>query len=763
PLDEIKAYRGTIGIPRVLNMFENYPFWFTFFTSLGFRVELSPVSSRKIYELGIETIPSDTVCYPAKLVHGHIATLVQKGIKNIFFPCITSEKREIEGADNCFNCPIVISYAEVIKSNMDILKENGAELINPFLPYGNKKKLVRRLYEELIKFGLSYSEVAKAVDKAWQEDEKVKNDIKRKGEEVVNWVKETGIKGIVLSGRPYHLDQEVNHGIPQLIVSLGMAVLTEDSVYHLGKVERPIRVLDQWMYHSRLYEAADFVAGQDNLELVQLNSFGCGPDSIAAEQAQEILAQKGKNHTLLKIDEISNLGAVRIRLRSLKAAVEIKKAKNHSPKLVTTGVKKPVFTSEMRKTHTILAPQMAPIHFLFAQEAARAEGYNLEVLPTVDRDDIDEGLKYVNNDSCYPSIILIGQIIRALKSGKYNLDRTSLIMAQTGGPCRASNYMSLLQKALKSAGFAHIPIVSANVSGLEKNGFNITWSMVNRFIMALVYGDMFMKVLYRVRPYEKIPGSANRLYDKWVEKCIWNIWDNSRSIFRKNLKQIVIDFNHIEIHDKLKPKVGLVGEIMVKFHPGANNSMVDFIEKSGGEMVVPGLAEFFLYCAHGKRFEHRYLDGTLKTGIIGDLVVKYIESYRNDMREALNSSTRFKIPMTINDMAESIKPILSLGNRTGEGWLLTAEMVELLEEGVQNIICMQPFACLPNHITGKGMIKAVKKEYPAANFVTIDYDPGASEVNQINRIKLMLERAFNSMDKNGEKDIDEAIKKQLVK
>ena len=748
PLEKEKAPRGTIGIPRVLNIYENYPFWFTFFTELGFRVELSPISNRKVYELGMDTISSDTACYPAKLVHGHIVALVNQKVKHIFYPCISKERAEIAGADNCYNCPLVISYAEVIKANMDLLRENEVNFHNPFLPYNNKKRLIQRLFEEFNESGITLKEVKNAVAVAWIEDLKFKEDIQKKGEEVLNWLKEKGSRGIILSGRPYHLDPEVNHGIPKILTSLGLAVLTEDSVAHLGKVERPLRVLDQWMYHSRLYEASDFVSKQANLELVQLNSFGCGPDSIAAEQAQEILDRTGKTHTVLKIDEVSNLGAVRIRLRSLKAAMEARAViEKFEVSLQPEFIERPIFTKEMRSQYTILAPQMAPIHFELVQEAARSEGYLFEVLATVEKEDIDVGLKYVNNDSCYPSIIIIGQILRALQSGKYDLEQTAIIMSQTGGPCRASNYLALLKKALKATGFQNIPIISLNVAGLEKNpGFKITASLAKKSLMAMIYGDLLMKVLFQVRPYEIVPKTSNQLFDQWMERCKINIRLGNRKGFRENLKKIVVEFEQIEVRDEKKPRIGLVGEILVKYHPKANNNMVTFIEEAGAEMVVPGLIEFFLYCAYGREFNHRYLAGGNKQRALGNLFVNYVENYCNDMRTALRHSKRFNPPATIYEMAQSVKSILSLCNQAGEGWLLTAEMVELIEDGAHNIICMQPFACLPNHITGKGMIKTLKDKYPQANIVPVDYDPGASEVNQINRIKLMLERAMGNLE-----------------
>lgn len=740
PLSKDQAPRGIIGIPRVLNMYENYPFWFTFFTTLGFRVELSPVSSRKIYELGMDTIASDTACYPAKLVHGHIAELINRDIKHIFYPCIPKERMEFEGADNNHNCPMVISYSEVIKANVELLKEKDIFLHNPFLPYDNKKRLEERLYEEFKEFGISMREIHTAVDKAWEEDKKVKRDIQRKGEEVLEYLKRTGGKGIVLSGRPYHLDPEVHHGIPQILTSLGLSVLTEDSISHLGNVPRPLRVLDQWVYHSRLYQAADVVSKNDNLELVQLNSFGCGPDSVAIEQAQEILSRYGKVYTRLKIDEVSNLGAIKIRLRSLKAAIE--KRQSSSINVINPLIQSPIFAKKMRSEYTILAPQMAPIHFELVQEAMRSEGYILEVLKTVNKSDIEEGLKYVNNDSCYPSIIVIGQILSALKSGKYDTKRTAVIMPQTGGPCRASNYIGLLKKALKSNGFSYVPVISLNVSGIEKHpGFKLTPSLIKKSLMAMVYGDLLMKCLFQTRPYEVIPGSTNKIYNKWMKICKSYVVYGNRKIFRNDLVEIVRDFDSIEIRNEKKPRVGLVGEILVKYHPTANNNMVDFVEASGAEMVVPGLIEFFLYCGHGHILNPRYLAGSHTKKVLSQMVIQYIENYRNDMRAALSSSKRFKAPSTIHEMARNVAPILSLCNRSGEGWLLTAEILELLEEGANNIICMQPFACLPNHITGKGMIKVLKDRYPQMNIVAIDYDPGASEVNQINRVKLLLDRA----------------------
>jgi predicted nucleotide-binding protein (sugar kinase/HSP70/actin superfamily) len=525
-----------------------------------------------------------------------------------------------------------------------------------------------------------------------------------------------------------------------------MAVLTEDSVAHLDKSSRPLRVVDQWMYHTRLYSAASFVGTRPNLELVQLNSFGCGLDAVTTDQVQEIMHAAGKIYTVLKIDEISNLGAARIRLCSLKAAMEERGRNGYASGGERYRYEKTPFTEEMRKRHTILAPQMSPIHFQFIETAFREAGYNLEILPSVDRGAVDEGLKHVNNDACYPSILTTGQLIEALKSGRYDLDNVSLIISQTGGGCRATNYIGFIRKALKDAGFEKIPVISLNALGMESNpGFRITRSLLNKALIALVYGDLLMRVLYRVRPYEKIKGSANLLYESWVERCQESVRSGRHSEFRRNIKGIVEDFDNLELENIKKPRVGLVGEILVKFHPTANNDVVEVVEKEGAEAVMPDLIDFFLYCAYGSNFKYRYLADTLKSKVINNLAIAGIEYYRRYMKKVLASSKRFESPTTIYKLAAKASKVLSLGNCTGEGWFLTAEMIELIGEGAANIVCMQPFACLPNHVTGKGMIKALKKEFPLANIVPVDYDPGASEVNQLNRIKLMLAAAFRNM------------------
>lgn len=749
PLEIEQAKRGVVGIPRVLNIYEHYPFWHTFFTELGFRVELSQESTRSIYEKGISSIPSETACYPAKISHGHIMDLIEKGIKFIFYPSIFYDKKEDEKADNHVNCPVVIGYPDVLKLNIEELKSHNIVFKNPFLSFDDKEGLKRRLIEELEEFDIPQKKIKDAVDKAWNERIKFKEDIQKKGEETLRYIKEKGIKGIVLAGRPYHLDKAINHGIPELITSMGMAVLTEDSIAHLGQTERPLRVLDQWVYHARLYRAATFVAKEPNIELVQINSFGCGLDAITTDQVEEILNRYGKIYTVLKIDEVSNLGAAKIRLRSLKAALDERDREGYKIGVKYDLPKRVVFTKEMRKKHTILIPQMAPIHFEILQSALSSCGYNMEVLPSVDTNAVNEGLKYVNNDACYPSIIVTGQFIAALKSGKYDLDNVSVIITQTGGVCRASNYVAFMRKAFKDAGFGHVPIIAVSAQGIETNpGFTVTPKFAKRGIMAVLYGDLIMRMLYKVRPYEKIKGSANILAENWIKRCSEAVKVGNTKEFIQNINSMVKDFDEIEIDENIvKPKVGVVGEILVKYHPEANNEIVDLLEKEGAEAVVTDLTDFLMYSAYNATFKHRYLSKGLIPKLGADMIIKYIEHYRKYLREALKNSKRFDEPLTVEQLAQKAEEITSIGHQYGEGWLLTAEMIELIHRGVENIVCLQPFGCLPNHITGKGVIKAIRDRYPKANIVPIDYDASASEVNQLNRIKLMLSTAYDNIDK----------------
>ena len=747
-LEADEAPRGTVGIPRVLNMYENYPFWHTFFTKLGYRVILSPNSNRKIYELGIESIPSESECYPAKLAHGHVAWLINQGVDFIFYPALFYERDEVEGANNHYNCPIVTSYSENIKNNVEAISDGQMRLRNPFMSFRDPDTITDALLSEFTE--LPPAEVREAALAGWEELGNARRDMQNQGEEVLAYLRKTGKRGIVLAGRPYHVDPEINHGIPELITSFDIAVLTEDSVSHLGRPERPLIVSDQWMYHSRLYAAASYVKTVDNLDLIQLNSFGCGLDAVTTDQVNDILSGSDKIYTCLKIDEVNNLGAARIRVRSLLSAIKVREKMQKQRTLRSAAIDKVSFTEQMRRDYTILCPQMSPIHFEIMEPAFNACGYHFEVLGNDNKHSVDVGLKYVNNDACYPSLLVVGQIMEALLSGKYDLNKTAIIMTQTGGGCRATNYVGFIRRALQKADMAQIPVISLNLAGIESNpGFHLNANLLMRAAVGAEFGDIFMRCVYRLRPYEKIPGSVDAIHQKWLKVVQEFVTAKHINMIKFNrlCRQIIRDFDKVELRAVKKPRVGVVGEILVKFSPAGNNHLVELLEAEGAEAVVPDLIDFMLYCFYNQIYKAEHLGTSKKAAKVSALGIWAIEHVlRGTAVKEFKASKHFTPPTPIKEIVEFAKPIVSIGNQTGEGWFLTGEMVELIHDEVPNIVCTQPFGCLPNHVVGKGVIKALRKAYPESNIVAIDYDPGASEVNQLNRIKLMLSTAQKALE-----------------
>ena len=933
-LTDKNATRGEIGIPRALNMYENYPFWFTLLTSLGFKVMISGRSSHELFETGIESIASENICYPAKLVHGHIKWLLNKGMKTIFYPCVSYEDNLVPNTDNHYNCPVVANYPLVVGANMPELRDPDVRYMHPYFNLANHELMVDRIVEEFAWASVSREEAETAVKAAYAEDKVFKHDVQQEGLKALAYMKEHDCRGIVLAGRPYHIDPEINHGIPETICALGMVVLSEDSICELQPGEKldltdflsegeedprkknangfrhvddrkvtvnrmPLRVTNQWAYHSRLYAAAHFVASYPGLELVQLNSFGCGLDAITTDQVAEILADKADVYTLLKIDEVSNLGAAKIRLRSLKAAVEEREAnkarmakaalatsdesgsaESDAPRnaahaaaqaaarkaqeqaesdLATaqaalaeaqaavaaaeakvkatgfrkTGSKAPTpgrqvlldatmaanpkltkamrdaskraakrdiadvrlaalgdgttndaanaksksaksksghnnatmsryahrekFVKDMKKDYTIVAPQMSPIHFSLVESVIRSGGYKFDILKHASREDVETGLKYVNNDACYPAIMVIGQLIDAILEGKYDPDKVCLAITQTGGMCRATNYFGLIRKALIDAGYPQIPVIAISTQGLEDNpGFKVTPALLHRTVKALILGDLLMKCLYRVRPYEVEKGAANRLYEQWdviVREALEHHgfsktaaktpWLKRRYLpYPVLAREIVKSFDALPLKDvPRKVRVGVVGEILVKYQPDANNHVVDVIESQDCEAVVPGIMEFMTTRPYITDWNEKYL-GTGGNKTLYALMRWSLDRYNAPIKAAIATSHgKFKQDDPMPELVEKAAEVTSIGVQAGEGWLLTAEILELIEQGCPNVICAQPFACLPNHVTGRGMFGKIRRLHPEANIVSIDYDPGASEANQLNRIKLMIAAA----------------------
>ncbi len=742
---------AVVGIPRVLNMYENFPFWLVFFTECRICVELSPFTDSSIYALGMDSIPSESECYPAKVVHGHIEWLINKGVKTIFYPCVMYERQEVKDAQNSYNCPMVISYPENIFNNVESLKEQGVRFLHPFLSFENRDNLEKTLCAFMKEnFGVSKSTVHMALLSAWREWEKAQEDIRKEGVRAVNWARKHGGKGIILAGRPYHIDPGINHGIPEMITGYGYAVMTEDSVAHLNTEGLPLRSTNQWTYHARLYSAAQYAAGKDYLELIQLNSFGCGIDAVTIDQVQELLTSAGRMYTLLKIDEVSNLGAARIRVRSLIAAIRMRRDAGQKGG-VPEAYHRVEYTKQMHKTgeYTILCTDMIQPHFDFLEAGMKACGYNLVTLKNEGVNVVDMGLKYVNNDACYPTMIVTGQILDAVMSGKYDTDRLAVFMVQTGGGCRASNYVAFIRKALKDMGYPQIPVISVSPNLMEKNsGMIYTPTMGFKALQAIIYGDVLMKVRFRMRPYEKVPGATDALYEKWRKTCTEDLgrkqvnWKK----FHTNCREIIRQFDTLEtVEGLVKPKVGIVGEVLVKYMPVANNHLTDILEAEGAEVVVPDFVEFLEYCFWNNTYRFKLGGVSRAVSLLGQMFITFMDKFRGRIRKEYEKSRHFHPDAPLATIRKYATEILQLGNQCGEGWFLAGEVVNLLREKVDNIVCVQPFGCLPNHVVGKGIIKKVKELYPSANIAAVDYDPSASRVNQLNRIKLMLEVARENL------------------
>lgn len=729
--------RGQIGIPRVLNMYEDYPFWFTFFTMLGYEVVLSGETTAQTYFRGMATVPSDSLCYPAKLVHGHIMDLIRRGIKKIFYPCIPYNiNDEIHASDNHYNCPVVASYAENIRGNMDILREKEIKFLQPFLPLNNSQRLIERLIEELAEENLKRNEIEAAVEAAYIELEHYKKDVRKYGQKILERVERERLTAILLAGRPYHIDPEINHGIPEMIQSYGLPVLSEDMLYHQPARKEALSIVNQWSYHARLYHAASYAAEHDNITLIQFSSFGCGLDAITTGQVRAILEEHHRLYTMIKLDEVSNLGAARIRVRSLIAAL----ARRQSlPYHSTEIIERPRFTEECRRTYTIIAPQMAPIQFRLLETTLRKYGYRLVIPQMPDRSAIDLGLRYIHNDMCYPAIVVIGQLLSVIQSGQCDPNHTAIMLFQTCGACRATNYLNLMRTALKDAGYGQVPVFACVGRPSETDAFVMSHQCSADVTKSIVYGDLLMRVKNRVKPYEKVPGSTERLYEKWMARCQDEIVHGNYFRYQTTIRSIVEEFDHLPIHEDIwKPRVGIVGEILVKYHPIANNRLEEFLASEGAEVIMPDLLNFMEYMAFDAIVKHKLLDGSYWDKLKAEISIQVMEFFRRPAVKALAKSRRFTPPANIKELAKLASQQVSLGNMAGEGWFLTGEMMELAERGIYNVVCLQPFGCLPNHITGKGVMHALRQRYPDSNMIALDCDAGTSEVNQENRIKLML-------------------------
>ncbi len=749
PAEGVNDRGLTIGIPRVLNLWEDFPFWCTLFIRTGIRVVLSDPSTQDLAVKGYQTVMSENICFPAKITNGHIFNLMEKGVDRIFYPKVRYTRKEFSNTMNTFNCPVVTGYPQVIESAVDP-ERRGTPLDSPAFSFHDRKLLQRRCIDYLATLGVDESSAKRAFREAQREIGRFRQQVKAEAEDIISRAKEEGRTVMLLVGRPYHIDPMVHMKIPEIVTAQGFDCITEDSVPSPVIARLPkVQVLTQWGYPNRMFYAAHWAGSQEHVEVLQTNSFGCGPDALTVDEIKAILNQYGKNPTVIKIDEMTSPASVNLRIRSLVGSMAMRKKRSRTP--VTARVRKelPIFTKKDAK-RTVLAPQFSPFYTDFIIAAYRNEGYNIEVLPMADHESIKLGLRYSNSDICYPATIVIGDILKALRSGKYDLSKVAVGLTQTGGQCRASSYISLLKQALIRAGYENIPVVTASTKSLgprslnQQPGFRVkTLPFTLTALYGMIFGDVMAKLYYYCAVREKIPGSSMALANKYIERGKRFIGHRSRDMMLKLLREAVEEFNQLELKEKGDiPRVGIVGEIYVKFNPFGNLYITDWLIRRGIQPEVPPLIDFFLIPLVSTPYNAKNHIERVKWLVLHVLsrAERYVNRLVTDVNGVLEEFHGELTPFhSIKDMADRASRVLDLINQFGESWLLAGDIVAFAEEGVENVVCLQPFGCIANHVIAKGVERKLKTVFPEVNLLFLDMDSGMSEVNVENRMEFLID------------------------
>ena len=737
-----------IGIPRVLNLYENFPFWCTLLGECGFDVILSPESTYSMYRKGVGYVMSDNICFPAKVVHGHILALRDMGVDRIFYPMVVKEEREFDNTSNSFNCPVVSGYPDVIQSSMDPSSQYNIPLDKPVINFSDSKALEKACYEYVSSFGVSQGDFKRAFILALEEQQRTETQLKTMQEEVLKNSLRSHDLVFILASRPYHSDPLIHHKAGQVLSDLGVNVLTED-VFRTSNTSHfdNLNMVSQWSYPNRVTQAAMEVAElPQNVQLVQLNSFGCGPDSFLMDEVGEILKNAGKNHTVLRIDEIASPGSMRLRLRSLIESLKVMDSKltacNGTCKKEYIGYET-IYTEEDRKK-TILAPWFADFLSPFIPAVGELAGYKIINLPKPNRESVDVGLKYSHNELCYPATIIIGDMIKALQSGKYDLNDIVVAITQTGGQCRATNYVSQIKGAMKNAGFADVPVIVAAIGDVyqnEQEAFKVPvlW-ILNILVYTLLYADALQQMYSLTLVREKEEGTSQRLFDLYVDLGIEAIKKNDSKLLLKYLRQAVLDYNNVPIYDREFKKVGFIGEIYLKYNNFGQAHLREWLRSKGMVVVTPPALDFAMQYFVNSKVNAK--NGVAREGLLeqflSPLFLKWMNRRINKV-DAVIKDFRFYTPYeSIFKKAEYASEILDLSNQFGEGWAIAGEVAAFMREGIDRIVCVQPFGCIANHIVAKGIEKRLKKFYPNLNILYLDIDGGMADVNLQNRLHFLI-------------------------
>lgn len=740
----------TLGVPRVLNMFEDFPFWQALFAALNIELVPSDLSTYENYEKELHDVMSENICFPAKLVHSHVKNLMDKGIKEIFFPYVVYEKKDDETTADSYNCPIVSSYNTVIKNQFKVNGTDGCSIDNLVFNFKDEDLLLENIvsYVEVLEkrhsslIKADRKRVKAALQAALSARKACETDLKHKAEEYLQKAQKANRPVIVLAARPYHCDNLIQHKLSTIISELGATVISDDLLREVSdEAMKDTYMRSQWAYMNRIVKTAKWTAEQkDNVNYIQITSFGCGPDAFLLDEVENIFKRYGKVCTIIKVDDINNIGSMRLRVRSLLESLRLKQEAEHCKPSAFVNTK--TFELEDKK-RTILAPFFTDYASPFLPQVFELSGYKLEVLPESDEQSIETGLKYSNNEVCYPATLIVGDLIKALQSGKYNLAQTAVGITQTGGQCRASSYYAVIRKALVDAGFEQVPVISVTMDSAVSNnqpGFSLSWlKIVPIAFSALLFGDGLSLLYHATVARTENKAETRKLRDRFIEAAKPLILARNRKAILKLLEEAVDKFEKLLPNKEVKcKKVGIVGEIFLKFNGFANKNVIQWLIDQGIEVIPPTLTPFFMqsFVNREAKLENKIDKGSVPKFVYG-LLYKLVKKEMGKFNKVLS---RFSCPVVLEDiyeLAEGVKDVVPLYTQFGEGWLLPAEIISYAKSKADAVISLQPFGCIANHIISRGVENRIKQLYPQLNLLSLDFDGSVSEVNITNRL-LML-------------------------
>ena len=733
--------RGTLGLARCLNMYENFPFWHALFTACGWRVVLSGRSDFSRYEQSARMVMSDNICFPAKLVHSHIQELVDLRVDRIFLPFVIFERNA--GDLNSYNCPIVTGYSEVIKN----VQAGSVPIDSPAISFKDERLLYRQCRTYLAGLGVAEPDIRRAFGLAQRAQQDYERDIEQANRDALAEALQARRPVILLAGRPYHTDPLIQHKMSDLIAHMGVDVITDDVVRADRSRLDDAHYLAQWTYPNRILRAARWCGAQGPLvQMVQFTSFGCGPDAFLTDEVRDTLLRYGKPFTLLKLDDINNVGSMKLRVRSLVESLRLAQAAARPAAGRPQPAPAEAGTDLRRKK--IITPFFTPFLSPLIPAVMACAGYDVETLPPSDESSADWGLKYANNEVCYPATLIVGDVIRAFRSGQYDPERCVVAMTQTGGQCRASSYVPIIKKALADAGYGRTPVVSLTFGGSvdeAQAGLHVNWFKILPIALrTILYTDCISKFYYASAVREKCPGQAHELKNAYLSRADALIRGGQSRRLLPLLAEAAADFNAI-CREADCPQVGVVGEIFLKFNPFAQKRTIDWLTGQGIEVVPSALTDFFTQSFVNSRVR---VATDIERAVLPQFL--YHLGYRavsRQIRKANRMASGFRYYKPLHDIfqeAREAERVITLNAQFGEGWLLPAEVLGFARQGVRNVVSLQPFGCIANHIVSKGVEKRIHQLCPDMNLLSLDFDSGVSDVNITNRLLLFTDHLKSS-------------------